>query len=211
MGYPWDAPPFPKRGNKSPKALYQSIGQALTTWEYLEGTLANLYAAFCEKEYFDDAANLEYGHEANFRSRFHNLKKAADRYFVRYPNQETEGEFHELARHIEGYADRRNDVAHGVVDYLHFIRDRGGRYSLLTVPQEWCLIPPRFKGTKYIDPQTPAHVLTSREINKFTNAFWPLIRRASALMKKVELPKHALRRKRALRRGPPGSWGFLGT
>jgi hypothetical protein len=85
---------------------------------------------------------------------------------------------------------------HGVVRLLHMVLDP--RRGLLTAPTEWCLVPPHFREAKFVSPDTPAHILTSREINHFAAAFWPVIRRTHELAAAVELRQHALRRKFAV-------------
>jgi hypothetical protein len=197
MPEPWDPPPLPKRGNKSCRALYEAIGRALSTWEELETVLAGLYAALCGHSQFDPAANDGYGKELNFRSRLAALERAGCRYFMKNPDQTLEGELAWVIRNSAGYSQRRNDVAHGVVRLLD---PRQG--TLTSGPTHWCLVPPHFRGTKFSTPRTPVYILTSREINGFATAFWPIYRRVHALAHIVELPAYALRRKSF----PPPPW-----
>jgi hypothetical protein len=191
----WEPPPFPKRGNRSCRALYEAIGRALSTWEELEARLAGLYAALCGQSQFDDDANNAYGRELNFRNRLAELERAGCRYFVKRPDQTLEGELAWVIRHAKGYSQRRNDVAHGVVRVLRMVLDPRQGVLSVSVPTEWCLVPPHFREAKFVSPDTPAHILTSREINHFAAEFWPIIRRAHALATAVELPQHALRRR----------------
>jgi hypothetical protein len=198
MADPWDAPPFPKYGNKSSRILYESIGRALSTWEELECFLASLYAALCGKDRAETEANNKYGKMNNFKDRLGELNRAGCRYFVNRPNQNLEGEFATIIKFTKGYSARRNDVAHGIVRMIHMTRDPSAGMLSFRGPPQWCLIPPHFREAKYISPSIPAHVLTSREINGFSRAFWPIIRRTHALTNQIEFPQHALRRKRAV-------------
>jgi hypothetical protein len=193
---PWDAPPFPKRGNHSRRVLYESIGRALSTWEELESTLARLYAAFCGKDQYDTEANHAYGTELNFRNRLTELQRSACRYFIKRPHQDLEGDLAWVVRYATGYSRRRNDVAHGVVRLLHMVLDP--RQGFLSAEPGWCLVPPHFREDKFSSPTLPDYILTSREINRFANAFWPLVRRAHALSDTVELPHYASRRRSAV-------------
>jgi hypothetical protein len=195
MPDPWHPPPFPKRGNRSSRALYEAIGRALSTWEELETMLAHLYAALCGRSQFDTKANHAYGEELNFRNRLTELEHAGCRYFVKRPNQTQEGELAWVIRYVRGYSQRRNDVAHGVVRVLRMVLDPRQGLLSVSLPTEWCLVPPHFREAKFVSPDTPAHILTSREINRFAAAFWPIIRRTHALATAVELPRHALRRR----------------
>jgi hypothetical protein len=194
MPDPWDPPPFPKRGNRSSRALYEAIGRALSTWEELETMLAHLYAALSGCSQYDTQAINDYGEQLNFRSRLAKLEHAGCRHFVKRPNQTLEAELAWVIRYVGGYSQRRNDVAHGGVRELRMVLD--AREGLLsTKPSEWCLVPPHFRGAKFVSPDTPVHILTSREINHFAAAFWPIIRSTHALATAVELPQHALRRR----------------
>ena len=172
MGEPWDA--RPKLGNRSSRVLYEAIGRALTTWELLETYLADLYAAFCEADCFDEKANHSYGKPLNFYGRIIELRRAACEYFVKHPNQSVEAEFCWVVKFTNGFSHRRNDVAHGVVAMLHMARDPQETILSGLGPPQWCLVPPHFREAKFVSPETPAHILTSREINAFTNAFWPI-------------------------------------
>lgn len=193
MGEPWDAPPFPKRGNRDQRVLYEAIGRALVAWEELETELAHLFAAFCGESRFDEEANNTYGEQLNFAQRMNDLQRAAKAYFVRYPNQVLEAEFCWVSRFTIGFSRRRNDVAHGVVRLIGMVQDQ--HETLLGAPLQWCLIPPHFREAKFISRDIPAHILTSREINKFAVAFVKIMTRAHFLSSDVELPQHAWRRK----------------
>jgi hypothetical protein len=114
------------------------------------------------------------------------------------PHQDPEGELAWLLRFIEGYAQRRNDVAHGVVRLAHIVLDPNKTLLSFEGSPQWFLVPPHFRGNKFVAPHVPAYALTSREINGFAKAFWPIIRRASSLADDVELPRHALRRNSAV-------------
>jgi hypothetical protein len=202
---PWDAPPFPKHGNRSQRALLEAIGRALTTWEELESFLSHLYAAFCEKSAYDEVANFEYGQVTSVRRRMDELSRVAAVYFMKRPNQQLEGDFCSVVHQVNGWSGRRNDIAHGVVRLIELVRDPFGK-TLLSASTEWCLVPPHFKEEKYIRFDTPAHILTSREINAIAKAFWPLIREIAALCRSIELPHFALQRTRALPPIPPDSF-----
>lgn len=206
MSEPWDPPPFPKRGNRSYRVLLESIGRALTTWEELESYLANLYAALCGQDCYDQKANNLYGDELNFSGRIAALEQAGSRYFIKRPNQAREGELAWVIKYVTGYSRRRNDVAHGVVRCLQVVTDSSK--TILGSNLEWCLIPPHFREKKYVTPNDPVHILTSVEINKFAKDFWPILRGVYRLALAVELPPHASRRRFVL---PPPLTGLVLT
>lgn len=192
MTDPWDPPPFPKHGNRTGAPLFEAIGRALIAWEELETTIAHLFAALKGKSLFDKEANNFYGEPYNFRDRLRGLEQAGRQYFTKYPNQSLEGDLAWIIRYADGYSRRRNDVAHGVVRLLHVILDPS--QTLLSGPAEFCLVPPHFREAKFVTPDMPVIILTSREIRRFENGFWSIVAKAHLLGSAVELPKHALRR-----------------
>ena len=117
---------------------------------------------------------------------------------MKYPNQAIEGEFSWVVTFTTGYSHRRNDVTHGVMAMIHMATDPKQSFLSGYGPPQWALVPPHFREAKFVSPNTPAHILTSREINAFTEGFWRIIRRSQLLSHAVELPQHALRRKHAL-------------
>jgi hypothetical protein len=193
---PWDPPPSPKRGNRSRRVLFEAIGRALATWEEVETMLAHLYAALGGHSMFDAVANNAYGSELNFRNRLSTLREIGCRHFQKHSDQALEGDLAWIIRHAEGYSQRRNDVAHGVVRFIDMVSDP--RKTLLGSNGEWCLVPPHFRETKFTASNMPKYVLTSREINRLPEPFWQITRRTFHLARAVELPQHALRRRSAV-------------
>jgi hypothetical protein len=183
LSEPWDRPLIPKRGNVSQRVLFESVGRALMAWEEVEASLAHIYSALTRGTRFHAQANREYGIPDNFAQRLRGLEVKACRYFVHNPCQKTEGEFSEVVRLAVAYSARRNDIAHGVTRYIHWIVNPGSQESLLGLAGigtlQWCVIPPHFKGNKFTKRNRPSYVLTSREINRFAASFWDVARHAS--------------------------------
>lgn len=191
MPEPWDRPPFPKQGNRSVVALYASIWRALNFWEQLETTLAHLFAALCEEELFDEMANQAYGEPTNFRGRIAGLKAAGCRDLQKRPNQTLEGDLAWVIRHAVGYSERRNDVAHGLARLIRM----DDINAILGTDMRWCVVPPHFREDKFVAPNTPVYILTSREINNLAHAITAIDVRAWDLARNVGLPQHASRRR----------------
>jgi hypothetical protein len=184
---PWDIPPFPKRGNASQNVLFESIGRALMAWEEIEGSLAHLYSAFSTDNQFNELSNREYGKPDNFWERLSVLDKAAKKYFIVHHDQKIEGEFSKLTEYAIGYAARRNEIAHGRARPIQWIYEP--TKSLLSIaPFQWCIIPPHFRGKKFTKQNVPVFVYTSREINRFSEAFWDVARLANDLGRKIDRP-----------------------
>lgn len=199
MSPSWDPPKFPERGDSDHSVLLESVGRALTSWEDLESFLAHLYAGLSEKSLYDQTAIYEYGALPNVPSRVEALRLAGNAYFIKYPHQTLEAELCWVANNFLGWSQRRNDVAHGVVRLIDMAKDR--RKTFLSSANEWALVPPHFKEKKHFEPNIPARILTSIEINRFAHAFWEITHRVFALSKAVELPRFAL----PITLGPPPS------
>lgn len=112
MANPWDLPPIPSEGDATMELTYAGVGFVMSHWENVEVTLSHLYSHFVGKEYQAEAMH-EYGTPSTFKEgRLQKLIGAAERYLR---DQQMECEFYGLATELIGYANRRNDVAHGVV------------------------------------------------------------------------------------------------
>ncbi|MFN4166420.1 MAG: hypothetical protein ACK4GK_17745 [Ferrovibrio sp.] len=205
MSKPWDIPPFPKRGNASQATLFASVGRALMAWEEIETTFAHQYSLLVSGEQFDEAANQKYGKPNTFVERIAALEKAACKLWHKYPNQELEGRFMEILKLAKNYSARRNDIAHAVARFIHWIREPNSTDTLLSpnVDLRWCLVPPHFRGAKFTRRNVPDYVLTSREINVFAEAFWEIARAAAAFSRKIEAQARTLNGKSHPRMIPP--------
>ena len=82
--------------------------------------LSHLYACFKGQPTNSLAMVREYGSGNVFRERSNRLAAAAKAFFVGHCNQTDEGEFDLLLTRCNGFAARRNDIAHGVVQGLKF-------------------------------------------------------------------------------------------
>lgn len=179
----WDRPPFPRRGNRSQRVLFEAIGRALMAWEEVEVSLSHIYSAMKTESRFDDAAAHEYGAPNSFWARLTLLEQEAQQFFRRRPHQDREAEFCGILRLARGYAGRRNDIAHAVVRHIHWQIDLGSPVTLLSIAPhfEWCVVPPDFRGNKFTKRNRPLYVFTSRELSRFAGAFWEIQRKATIL------------------------------
>jgi hypothetical protein len=159
MANPWDRPPRPIQGDATDSILYEWIGRNVIHWEHIEWQLARLYSAFFGK--LDDGALMrEYGAGQIFRLRLTALKRAAESYFMRHCNQYLEAEFDKLCMASEGFADRRNEVAHGVV-----VSTRIFHFFAHLPKDTWVLVPPFSEKRNFDDLNIPKYMYTSRELN----------------------------------------------
>lgn len=179
---PWDRPPLARQGNRSDRALFESIGRTLNAWEQIESELAHLYSALITGEIFDPQANLAYGVAHTIQLRLATLQRAATAHFARRPSQEIEGEFERLSGMVYRYSARRNDIAHGIALPFQWIvtPTLEGLVMIPTRASTWCVIPPHYRPKT--EPGTyPAYLLTSREINAFGAVFLKITHALSSL------------------------------
>jgi hypothetical protein len=190
MSSPWDKPPYPKRGNRDQRVLYQAIGRALMIWEDVETAFAHLYSSFNGGDPFDLKFNRKYGESDSFVRRLAELRKSACAYFSKNCSQHAEGKFAEIVRYAEGYSQRRNEIAHGRARPIHWILKPNSQETLLSLQErlEWCVIPAHFRETKFTPDNMPIYIYTSREIHKFADAFHEIIRETSNLNSMIQPP-----------------------
>lgn len=110
----WDRPPLTSNGDAEESVTYEYVGRVLSEWESLEFELSRLYRFFVGGT--DEIEHLrEYGAGRIFRDRAKLLADKAKPYFIQRCDQQREGDLDELIAAAIGHADRRNDIAHGIV------------------------------------------------------------------------------------------------
>jgi hypothetical protein len=183
MVNPWDPQPSPTRGDDAPGLTFEWAGRAISQWEHIEFQLALLYSVFAGRP--NNAKTVqEYGVGRIFRERMQLLRRSGSDYFIATPNQGFEGELEAICAAAQGFADRRNEVAHGVVFpsiFLpSFLEDRIGNF------ERWALVPPHFAVRNFNAEGFPTYAYTSRELNI-------LVARLGALHKQIEAFQARLR------------------
>lgn len=113
MANPWDQLPLPIIGDLYDTALYEALGRLVNRWEYVEVGLAIMYSLFVGDATFTKM--VEYGSGRIFKDRLAGLRRIAEQWFVKNPNQVAEGQFDKIAAAASGFADRRNEFAHGII------------------------------------------------------------------------------------------------
>jgi hypothetical protein len=164
MSNPWDVPPIPNRGDEDEDATYAGVGRVMSRWEAVEVELAHLYTIFVNRPHEADAIKA-YGMGRIFAERLALLREAAERYFVSSPDQAIEGAARELLDRVRRYSDRRNEVAHGIVRQMRWVRgvrdnlaqDAVGRF-------QHCLVPPHYTFRKFDQHNRPTYAYASAEL-----------------------------------------------
>jgi hypothetical protein len=116
MPQPWDVPPAPGSGDSHEDAISLAVGRALTSWEFIEEALADIFAIFVKADVADPEkapALRAYGSVITARGRADMLQAAGEAHFFSNQAPQLESDFKAVLRSYRGFAGRRNDVAHG--------------------------------------------------------------------------------------------------
>ncbi len=121
---PWEVVDPCPMGDVEEAPVFEAIGRALTEWETLEVECAKLFAVFVSanhKRTYHAPAVRAYGAITSADTRSKMLQFAADAYFARRPAKR--GAFQkqcsDLIWEFQQYTARRNEIAHGLVQYLY--------------------------------------------------------------------------------------------
>ena len=120
---PWDRPPnsnIPNRnGDRTATPICTALGRALSAWEGVEATMANLLGVFlaCEAEDVAEQNLFRYGETFKIKDRAAIIRKTTDRYFKtqRNPKHGIVNRLNSLLDQYIGWSQRRNELAHGRV------------------------------------------------------------------------------------------------
>lgn len=167
MSDPWDRPSLPTRGDDNQNDTYAAVGRVLSLWEQVESELGHLFALFIGKYGKDEAYDQYYEKGKTTQGRLNSLQREAKRYFTRSPSQEIEGHFCSLMKFAIGFADRRHEVAHGVVRPIEWY---GSLLPELARPLsqggfKFCLVPPHYQRN-WITNGIPEYIYTSAELGE---------------------------------------------
>jgi len=181
MARPWDPQPLPRRGDATPDKTFAYVGFTMSRWESLEFELSRLHSLFLGTLDETDAMR-DYGKGRIFPERLERLATAADRHFCSEPCQKREGQLDELLEQARGYADRRNEVAHGLVfriDEITFFREQ--IKPQLLKREHYALIPPLYASRPHRASGLPAYAYTSASMDRLAHRIMKLQLRIRAL------------------------------
>lgn len=161
---PWELPAFPIGGDESKDITFTGIGRVISEWEAVEFGLSRIHSVFCGDP--DGEALRLYGKGRIFKERHSILSAAGDQYFVTKPNQDLEGRLVRLLRATEGFADRRNEVAHGIVMAASNIEYF--RIAMKIEPTElrYALMPPYYLLRKHQPDGFPAYAYNAEKLSE---------------------------------------------
>jgi hypothetical protein len=100
--------------------------------------------------------------------------------------QEIEAEFCRAASAATRLADRRNEIAHGIVRPLQWMQSVLAEYEELRErPLEYALVPPLFTRRNLDERHRPKYVYTANELMQFGLAFNDLSREVALLKTRI--------------------------
>ena len=106
-----------------------------------------------------------YGEGRIFRDRLAMLRTKAETYFIARQNQELEGTFNCLTKAAEGFSDRRNEVAHGMVFPIHTVTFFRSKFAPdIGTKEQYAIIPPYYLLRKHDATGAPMYAYTYREL-----------------------------------------------
>ena len=133
----------------------------------------------------DDAKLMaEYGAGRIFRERAAALSEKANEYFTSKPDQHREGEFSSLLATSKGYAERRNDIAHGIafrIDRITWFRNQLKPHLLRRA--HFSLVPPLYANRYASSAGFPLFSYTSVEMGRIAKRLLKLQREVEGFRK----------------------------
>jgi hypothetical protein len=181
MAKPWDPPPLPRNGDAIPDKTFAYVGFTMSRWESLEFELSRLHSLFLGALDETDAMR-DYGKGRIFPERLDTLTKAAAPHFYSHPSQKSEGQFDEVLEQARLFADRRNDVAHGIVfriDQITYFREQ--IKPQLLKREHYALIPPLYALKPHRATGLPSYAYTSASMDRLSHRLMKLQMRIRAL------------------------------
>ena len=128
---PWDRPPYsaiPNRtGDLVSDPIYVALGKAVSAWEGVNAATAAMHYAMLDgdRSDLDNEAVKAFGSVSNVHERAKQLKERWERFFAadfgasRDEAAAIKAKLPELMHAYRGWAERRNDLAHGYVTEAH--------------------------------------------------------------------------------------------
>lgn len=163
---PWDVPPRPTDYDRDPEVLYAAIGSALSSWQYVENAIANIFEWLVVEgdprvNYVDSMSPAEraYGSVVSFDGRAGMVTAAADAFFDVHKHPSFHTRLSKLMEACRGWSGRRNEIAHGQV---------GGSPVDLNLCALW---PSEYSSRKRAVDYRARYVYNSAQIKEFGHRF----------------------------------------
>jgi hypothetical protein len=177
---PWDRRPWPDKGTKSLRNMYAAVGRTLSQWERHEFALSRLFTALVTSRDSLPAARA-YCAVRTFEGRADMLRAASAAYFLLWPEQDLQKQFKIILSHAASFSPRRNDIAHGVVDYHEKLPYPTTNLRKPRKTQTYALYPSYANFKDRAVTGVPEYCYTEVELDYFYGEFLKLVEPAFTL------------------------------
>ena len=136
----------------------------------LEVELSHHFALYVDKMWTDEGYDLYYKGGWGTSRRVRELKNKAKKYFTGHPDQDAaESSCSQLMKAAMGFADRRHEVAHGIVRpiILFWSMLQPNQLPPDEASKTFCLVPPHYQRG-WIKEGAPDYIYTSGELDVLT-------------------------------------------
>lgn len=118
MSNPWDNQPWAERGENSENDVYVAVGKALSHWELLEQAIAGLFTLVTVGSYYAPSAPTlrAYSSVTSSGNRIQMVRAALEGWLRDWKDCPLREKSLGILKECSGWAGRRNDIAHGLVD-----------------------------------------------------------------------------------------------
>jgi len=189
MSNPWDRPPYPTRGDTHADETYAAIGRVLSAWEAVESELSVLFAVFKGRRYDLEIYETYYDVGKTTKNRIRAVENAAEQFFLKRPNQDLEGNFQTIMKSVCGFADRRHDCAHGIVQPIQWYLSLIPEHEVETfTPWQFCVVPPQYQRSMFQkNPHAaPKHIYIAPQLLDFETSIFTVGATITAFKRVIE-------------------------
>ena len=187
----WDRPPhsgIPNRnGDRNSAPIYTALGRAVSAWEGVQAAIAGVFAKLIAGDADLENRLIAFGDNSKVHDRAKQIKDEAVKFFARsFANgpqnpRELRAELKSVLAAYRGWAERRNDLAHGYVTPM-----RAPDYNDDDQPMRkfHSLLPSHSRITLWIHEQ-PIFNYVAAELRVFAKEFVALDKRMEALAARI--------------------------
>src|SRR5271169_5894470 len=118
MSNPWDDRPWAEDGNKSENDVFIAVGKALSHWELFEQSIASLFTLVTVGSYYAPSVPTlrAYSSVVSSGNRVRMVQAALESWLSEWKDCPLGDNALSILKECRGWAGRRNDIAHGLVD-----------------------------------------------------------------------------------------------
>ena len=184
---PWDVPKYTEdaQGDRDSKVLFAAVGEALTEWEHVEAECAELFGVLVSVSRLQthhSPAIRAYGTVVSFRSRCEMISAASIGYFHRRKKKSSafSQKLNRLMSECAKFSARRNEIAHGHVSEVFYIKDRRPSRNI-----GYMLLPSLYNPNKFKIDAFATYEYTSKDLVHFRQEFTKLHLKIAAFRREL--------------------------